>query len=172
MAPHATDPYARLGDPARLSRLAGYDLFHPGLKARMEIVASRSAERLGAPVSLVSVISDRSQFILGGHGISGWVPEPLGTPAEWALCTHTVLAGEPYCIIDGATDPVHAGNPLLELTGVRSYGGVPLVDGSGHTLGAHCVIDLSPRTFTERDLAVLREGADEAMRILGDYPSA
>jgi len=172
MAQHGTDPYARLAEPARMSRLAQYDLFHPGLKARMDIVAARSAERLDAPVSLVSVISDRSQFILGGHGTSGWVPEPLGTPAEWALCTHTVLAGEPYCIIDGTADPAHAGNPLLELTGIRSYGGVPLVDPSGHTLGAHCVIDLSPRTFTERDLAVLREGAEETMRILADYRAA
>jgi GAF domain-containing protein len=164
-----TTIFGRLGDPARMSSIARYDLFHPGLKARTEAVAARSADHLNAPVSLVSVILDRAQFILGGHGVSGWIAEALGTPAEWALCTHTVLAGHPYCIIDGTADPEHADNPLWDMAGIRSYAGVPLTDDSGHVLGAHCVIDVAPRTFTDHDIAVLHDGAAETMRILTDY---
>jgi GAF domain-containing protein len=169
MSTTGTDLFARLGEPARMGQLARYDLFHPGLKARMETVAAHSAYQLNAPVSLVSAVLDSAQFLLGAHGVSGWIDEALGTPAEWALCTYTVLGGRPYCLIDATTDPVHAGNPLLAMTGIRSYAGVPLIDDSGHVLGAHCIIDVAPRVFTEDDLTVLHHGADEAMSILSAY---
>ena len=78
-----------------------------------------------------------------------------GTPAEWSLCTHTVLSERPYCVSDNTADPVHAGNPLLTMTQLRSYAGVPLQDDSGHTLGSHCVLDPAPRTFGDADLAIL-----------------
>ena len=159
----------RLGTPQRMRQIAGYDLFDPGLQPRLDAVATRSAERLHAPVSLVSVILDSSQFILGGHGVGGWIAQAQGTPAEWALCTQTVLGGRAYCVSDNTTDPLHVDNPLLTMTGLRSYAGVPLQDGSGHTLGSHCVLDAAPRTFTDDDLAVLQQGADEIMTILADY---
>jgi GAF domain-containing protein len=165
------DLFARLGTPARMSQLARYDLFHPRLKARMEHIAASSAHQLNAPISLVSVVLDSAQFLLGAHGVTGWIDEALGTPAEWALCTHTVLTGRPYCLIDATTDTAHAGNPLLAMIGIRSYAGVPLIDDSGHVLGAHCVIDVAPRTFTADDLTVLHHGADEAMTVLAAHPA-
>ena len=165
----ATELFTRLGESARMQQIASYDVFDPGLQTRLDEVAARSAELLHAPVSMVSVVLDSSQFIVGQHGVPGWVAEVQGTPAEWALCSHTVLAGSPYCIIDGTTDPVHADNPLLAMTPLRSYAGVPLEDGSGHILGAHCVIDVVPRSFTDHDIAVLNDGAQHTMDILTEY---
>nr|WP_041841226.1 GAF domain-containing protein [Actinoplanes friuliensis] len=164
-----TDLFTRLGTPERMRQIAAYDLFHPELKTRLDAVATRSAEQLQAPVSLVSVILDSSQFILGGHGVSGWVAQAQGTPAEWSLCTNTVLGGRPYCVGDNTTDPLHADNPLLTMTGLRSYAGVPLRDDSGHNLGSHCVLAPEPRDFTDDDLAVLQQGADDIMEILAAY---
>ncbi|MEU4424930.1 GAF domain-containing protein [Actinoplanes sp. NPDC024001] len=164
-----TDLFDRLGEPARIRELAGYDLLNPDLRTSLDAIALRSATLLEAPVSLVSVVLDSSQFILGSHGVSGWVAESQGTPAEWAMCTHTVLAGEPYCVTDGMADPKHAGNPFLQMTGLRSYLGVPLLGADEHVLGAHCVIDARPRIFTDVDLAVLHDGAEKVMRLLGAY---
>ena len=164
-----TELFNRLGESARMERIAQYNVFEPDLKARLDAVAARSAELLNAPVSMVSVILDSSQFILGQHGVPGWVAEVQGTPAEWALCSHTVLAGSPYCIVDGTTDPRHADNPMFAMNPIRSYAGVPLSDGSGHILGAHCVIDVVPRTFTGHDIAVLTDGAQDTMRIFAEY---
>jgi GAF domain-containing protein len=167
--PLPSNLFEHLGDPVRMRQIAGYDIFDPGLRTRLDAVAARSAQRLQATVSLISVILDSSQFILGGYGVSGWVAEAAGTPAEWALCTHTVLSGRPYCFADGRTDPVHAGNPLLAMTGLRSYAGVPLIDDSGQVLGAHCVIDRTVHTFTDVELTTLEKDAGEAMRILREY---
>jgi GAF domain-containing protein len=167
--PTLPELFDRLGTPQRMRQIAAYRLFDPGLAPRLDAIAARSAERLHAPVSLVSIILDSSQFILGGHGVSGWVAEAQGTPAEWALCTHTVLRERPYCVSDNTTDPLQADNPLLTMSGLRSYTGVPLQDGSGHTLGSHCILDAAPRTFTDNDLAILQQGADDIMNILAEY---
>jgi GAF domain-containing protein len=164
--------FDRLGQPGRMQQIAAYDIFQPDLRPRLDAVAARSAERLNAPVSMISVLLDTAQFILGQHGLGGWVADVQGVPAEWSLCSHTVLAGRPYCITDAAHEAPHADNPMVTANGIRSYAGVPLIDGSGQTLGAHCVIDVVPRAFTEEDIVGLAEDADEAMRILAEYRSA
>ncbi|GGN81710.1 hypothetical protein GCM10010112_58430 [Actinoplanes lobatus] len=163
-----TDLFDRLGVPERIREIAGYDLFDEDLRTSLDAIAKRSAGLLEAPISMVSMILDTSQFIIGSYGLSGWVADAEGTPAEWAMCTHTVLAGEPYCVVDGTQDPRHADNPFLRMTGMRSYLGVPLI-GGGHALGAHCVIDARPRIFTDVDRAVLADGAEKVMRLLDAY---
>lgn len=165
----AADLFSRLFQPARMHQIAQYDVFAPTLQAQLDAVAAHTAGLLNAPVSMVSVLLDSSQFIIGQHGVPGWIADVQGTPAEWALCTHTVLAGAPYCIADGTIDPVHADNPLFAMAPIRSYAGVPLTDDSGHVLGAHCVIDVTPRTFTDADIAILTVGAVEAMRLLTEH---
>jgi GAF domain-containing protein len=163
------DLFRALADPDRMAHLAEYDLFHPEMRARMDGIATRTATLLGAPVSLVSVILDTSQFILGNHGVTGWIAEAQGIPAEWSLCATTMLSGRPYCVADGAADPVVAVNPLRLQTDLRSYAGVPLSDGSNQPLGAHCILDQVPRTFSDHDLAVLNDGAQAAVHVLTDY---
>lgn len=169
---HTDDLFRRLGDPARMRCIAGYDLFAPKLAARLNPICADSAARLNAPVSLISIILDSAQFIVGSHGLEGWVDQVQGMPAEWAICTHTVLAGAPYCVGDARAEPLHRDNPLLAATGLRSYAGVPLLDPSGQAIGAHCVLDAGTRTFTDHELAVLEAGARRALPILAGIDAA
>lgn len=164
-----TELFERLGLPERIREIAGYDLYSADLRTSLDAIAQHSAASLEAPVSLVSVLLDTSQFIIGSYGVSGWVAYAQGTPAEWAMCTQTVLAGEPYCVVDARHDPRHADNPFLQTSGMRSYLGVPLTGHGGHTLGAHCVIDVKPRVFGDADLAVLHDGAEKVMTLLDAY---
>ncbi|MEV6300232.1 GAF domain-containing protein [Actinoplanes sp. NPDC051861] len=166
-----TDLFDQLGDPARMRAVAEYDLDNADLRTSLDAVAQRSATLLDAPVALVSVLLDSVQLILGSYGTMAlqWVAESRGTPAEWSMCAHTVLAGEPYCVTDGRSDPRHSGNPFLQSSGLRSYLGVPLLGRGGVTLGAHCVIDTRPRIFTDVDLAVLADGAEKSARLLAAY---
>jgi GAF domain-containing protein len=164
-----SDLFDRLGRPDRMRQIASYDLFAPGLRPRLDALATRTAARLHAPVSLISVVLDSAQFILGRHGVAGWMADVEGIPAEWSMCAQTVLAGQAYRVADGPADPAHADNPMLALSGLRSYAGVPLIDHSGQTLGAHCVIDVHPRTFTDEEVTILAESAAETIVLLDQY---
>jgi GAF domain-containing protein len=161
-----TEPYDRLAEPSRLAELARYDLSSDVLRAALDEVAKRSAKLLEAPVSLVSVLGADAQQIVGSFGLGDWVAAAQGAPAEWAVCSRTVLNREPYCVADFSDDPVHAANPFLASTGLRSYLGVPLAVPGGVMLGAHCVVDTRRRIYTDVDLAVLGDSADEAVEAL------
>ena len=160
------DVYGRLAEPGRLNELARYDLSGAALRAELDEVAMRSAKLLETPVALVSVLTADTQQIIGGYGLADWVACAQGAPAEWAVCSRTVLNGEPYCVADFSEDPVHAANPFLATSGLRSYLGVPLVSPGGLMLGAHCVVDSRRRIYTDVDFAVLSDSADEAVEAL------
>jgi GAF domain-containing protein len=158
-----TDLFERLGTPQRMGQIAALDFFDPALRPKLDAVARRSAILLAAPVALASLILDTAQLVVGSHGVGGWIADVGGTPAEWAICTQVVLTGEHYSIIDNETDPQHADNPILRMTGLRSYLGVPLIV-KGQVVGAHCVLDTRSRVFDDMDVEVLTLGAAEIVR--------
>ena len=153
----------------RLVELTQYDLDAPGLRAELDDITRHTAEELGQPVSLVTIVLDRAQLFLGRHGLEGWADEAGGTPAEWAFCAEMVRTGRPYVMPDATVDPLHHDNPLVTEVGVRSYAGAPLVTDNGQVLGGHCVVGLEPHEYSEHDLAVLREAADHVMEALERY---
>jgi GAF domain-containing protein len=169
------DIFERLDDPTdhlfgldatrRMLVLSSIDLDDVGLRAQLDAITARTADRLGLPSSLVTLVLDTAQVLAGSHGVPEWIVAAGGTPVEWSFCAHTVSRGGPYVVTDATTDPAHADNPLVTVDGVTSYAGVPLVI-DGQVLGAHCVLGGHPRTFSEADLAELREAADDIVALL------
>lgn len=153
----------------RLADLSSYDLTNPELRAELDEVSARTAEELGLPIALVTVVLDTAQLFIGGHGLTGWAAEANGTPAEWAFCAQMVRTGAPYVMPDGTKDPIHHTNPLVTEVGVRSYAGMPLVNDRGTILGGHCVLGAEPHQFTEAELAALHEATGNVMQILERY---
>lgn len=160
-----TDHLYGLDDPPRLRVLAGIDFDDPFLRADLDAITARTAERLGLPISLVTMVLDSVQLIAGAYGIDGWVAAAGGTPVEWSFCAHAVATGRPYVVTNAAVDPVHAGNPLVTIDGIASYAGVPLIV-DGQVLGAHCVVGASAHTFTDTDLAELQAATAEVAAAL------
>lgn len=160
---------ADLADLDRLVALTRYDLNDPQLRAELDDITRGTAEQLGQPVSLVTIVLDRAQLFLGSHGLVGWAGEGDGTPAEWAFCAELVRTGELYVMPDATVDPLHHDNPLVTEVGVRSYAGAPVITEDGRVLGGHCVVGLEPRQYSDDDLAVLRAAAQQVMSILPRY---
>ena len=157
-----------IADIDRIRVIAGLDLRHPQLRAELDAITTRTANRLGLPISLASIVLDTAQFLAGSHGVGGWIAEAEGTPVEWSFCAQTVASGAPYVVPDAATDPLQSGNPLVTEDGIRSYAGFPVtVDGA--VLGAHCVIGTEPHDFTTADLAWLEQSAKEISELLQRY---
>lgn len=163
-------PRGLLTSADRIRTLAAYDLFNTALRRRLAEISKRTAQRLGVPTALVSIVLDSAVYHAGGHGVTGWMAAAEGTPIEWAFCAHAALSGESvYVVTDATTSPVHSRSPLVTEQGIRAYAGAPLTDPGGQVLGMHCVTAASPREFTEEELDVLRSTADEIMEVLAGY---
>jgi GAF domain-containing protein len=152
-----------LGDRARLEEIAELDLLGPGVDDILQATAEEAAERLNLPMSLVSVVTDEAQFFAAHHGLTGWMREARGTPAEWSFCANAVRSGEPFVVEDAATHPLVRENPLVTEDGIRCYAGIPLMTARGHTLGTLCVIGTEARTFSADELDTLRALAARAV---------
>jgi GAF domain-containing protein len=172
-APTAEEVTMRLlADPDRMRELARIDLDDPVLRARLDAIAHDTRVRLGATISLITLVLDSVQLIAGSDGLDGWMAEAGGTPVEWSFCANAVLTGRPYVVEDAARDPRQLDNPLVTQDGIASYCGVPLTGASGQVLGAHCVLGRRPEEYTAEHLAALHEAGLEVSRVLAEYTHA
>ncbi|MGY1915226.1 SpoIIE family protein phosphatase [Blastococcus sp. SYSU DS0973] len=116
--------------------------------------------QLDVPVALVTLVSAEEQVFPGALGL----PEPWQstrrTPLSHSFCQHVVRSAEPLVITDARTHPLVRDNLAIPDLSVIAYAGVPLTDVDGAVVGSLCAIDSRPRTWSDRDLAVLTDLAD------------
>ena len=147
---------AALGRADRLAVLDRTGQLDSPPEEAFDVVTRLATRVLRAPISLVSLIDGRRQFLKSERGM----PEPWSsqrqTPLSHSFCQHLLGSGRPLVIQDSRTTPPLAQHPATVELGIAAYAGVPLtVD--GQRIGAFCVADHKPRRWSERDLAVLRD---------------
>jgi EAL domain-containing protein (putative c-di-GMP-specific phosphodiesterase class I)/GGDEF domain-containing protein len=116
----------------------------------------------GAYISLID--SDR-QWV---KSTVGFCTQHSTYQREQTFCDHTIRMGELLVIEDTLLDPRFASLDLvLGPSSVRFYAGAPLVTSKGYAIGALCVIDKKPRTFSEADRFRLSHLAALLMEYIG-----
>src|SRR3954471_20330246 len=142
-------------DPARLRAVRATGLLDAPPDPALDRLAALAAKVLNAPVALVSVVDADRQFFAGCLGL----PEPYAstreTPLSHSFCQYTVATREPLVVSDAREDPALRDNLAVPELGVVAYAGVPLITHDGHALGALCVIDQRPRTWSSDQIAML-----------------
>ena len=160
-SPEAADgPVDLLGEDAArvetVERLLPPSGRHPALD-RLTVLA---AQLLGSTSSQVSLLTDE-QTIAGGAGAAAGL-SGTRSPAVSSLCTVTAASGSPLVVPDAARDDRVAGLPPVTSGEVGSYLGVPLTSG-GQAVGALCVYDPQPRSWSPEDVSVLQQLASSVM---------
>ncbi|WP_081928994.1 AI-2E family transporter [Microvirga sp. BSC39] len=126
-------------------------------------VAKRVAEAFGAPIALVSMVTDEQQLMPGAQGLPPELNASRQVPREESVCGHVVASDEVIVSEDVTEDPRFANNPLVLEKGIRFYAGAPLRTSAGLALGSLCVIDMEPREFSDADRVRLQQMADDLM---------
>ncbi|WP_211357058.1 SpoIIE family protein phosphatase [Nocardioides rubriscoriae] len=148
-----TGPFADDGrleqDRARLARRLA---LHPGLPSVSRLV-DLAVRLTGSASAQVSLISDVQTVVAA----TGAAQAAVGaeSPAAESLCTVTVRERGAVVIDDATRDQRVAGLPPVTSGAVGSYLGVPLVAG-GVVVGALCLFDQAPRTWSEQEVALVR----------------
>ena len=142
----------RLSDPA-LSELGAEELLHELLER------VRDALRVDT-VAILLLEGDSQQLVASAaRGVEEEVEQGIRIPIGEGFAGR--IASERAAIFIADLDHADIVNPILREKGIRSLLGVPLIV-EGDLIGVLHVGSLRPRTFGERDLAVLQVAAARA----------
>ena len=146
----------------RIAAVRRFDVLDTPPDGTFDRITAMAARLLQVPIAIVSIVDTERIWFKSHHGID--VDEIGRDPG---LCASAVLSDGPWLVSDAATDPRTLANPLVagEL-GLRFYAGVPLTTQDGYHLGTLCVIDQTPRTLTDDELATLEDLAALVMHEL------
>ncbi|MDX2093234.1 MAG: GAF domain-containing protein [Kofleriaceae bacterium] len=146
-------------ETARLATLRGYAVLDTPPERAFDDLVLLASMLCSAPTAYVSFVGEGRPWIKAQYG--GTVDEG---PREVAFCTRVIETQAPVIVADAFADQRFADNPLVTgAPGIRFYAGVPLLAPSGHALGALAVLDFTPRTLSESNLAALCVLADHVM---------
>ena len=150
---------AQLADPTRLAAVRR--VLEEGLRtAGLDRLTKLAADLLGVAHAQVSLLAEE-QVVASVFGLPQ--DQPRTGPLSESLCTVTVRAGAPLVVEDAPNDPRVSDLPSVASGAVGAYLGVPLITDTGFALGALCVFDARPRTWSARDVGVLGELGASAM---------
>ena len=127
----------------------------------LDRLAELASRLLGTPASQVSLLTD-VQLVAAGAGL---VPGSVGSagPLPDSLCTVTAAGAAPLVVTDALRDARVRDLPPVATKQVGAYLGVPLTGTGGRVIGALCVFGPDPRTWSDDDVATLRELADSVV---------
>lgn len=152
-------PDIPVDEAARLAALAKYGLKEDRSLPALEPVVQIAARMFDMPVAAVNMIGSEHVFLAASQGIG-----EVDLRRDVSFCAHAINQGDVMVVPDSRQDERFHDNPLVTGTAnLRFYAGVPLLSPDGHALGALCVIDGRPRTFSEEDCQRLRELAKMAV---------
>lgn len=137
----------------RLKKLRDYGVLDTPPSEAFDRVTRLASRLLKMPVALVSLVDHNRQWFKSKVGL-----DADETPREVAFCAHAICDSAVLVVPDATEDPRFAENPLV--TGapdIRFYAGAPLRTAEGLNLGTLCVIDSTPREFSEEDRALLED---------------
>lgn len=145
-----------VSSPSRLSTLRKLGLLDTPAEESFDRISRMAARVLDAPVALVSLVDVNRQFFKSCIGLDEPWQSSRETPLESSFCKHVVGSGAALVINDARENSIHRFNRAIPDLGVVAYLGCPLTL-DGEVLGTLCVIDTSPRVWSEDDIQTVAD---------------
>lgn len=146
----------------RVRALRGYKILDTLPEASFDRITRLAALVCGTPISLVSLIDEKRQWIKSGTGLD--VKE---TSREVAFCQYAILDHHIMEVPDARTDDRFSSNEMvLNEPGIRFYAGQPLIDPNGYALGTLCVLAPEPGHLRPDQKEALKLLAEEVMDLI------
>ena len=137
--------------------------------AELQECVAVAAQETGAPIALVSLVLERTQFFRAQHGLPKDLAVSRATDRDLSFCQFVVRDESLFEVNDATTDQ-RVPQDLVERYNVKAYLGVPVV-ANRQVVGSLCVIDTVARKFSEQERSALIElgkRASERLQFLAD----
>jgi GAF domain-containing protein len=136
----------------RLKALLETGALDPKPDPVIDSICEEARQYFAMPMCTVTLLDRARQLIKAAQGL-----EPGETPRDAAFCNYTILSDEVFVVPDALADERFRNNPFV--TGkpyLRFYAGAPLIFLKDIRLGALCMLDTKPRSFSRGDKAELQ----------------
>jgi GAF domain-containing protein len=155
-----------LGSPERLMALDRTRLLDSPQDIDFDQLTRLASSLLRVPNALVTLVSSDRQYVKSASDDdpSGGNPPGSSQTLDLSFCKFAVASAEPFIVEDARDHPLVRDSEAVA-NGVIAYAGVPL-EADGEAIGALCVIDSRPRSWSEEELATLRALARSAMQLI------
>ncbi len=141
----------------RLAALRELDLLDTAPSESFDRITRLACHLFDLPMAAISLTDTNRQWFKSRVGLSA-----SAIPREKAPCAEVAASTESRVFRDLSKEARYADSPIAA-AGARFYAGAPLVTRSGFGLGALCVLDLEPRSFTPEQMGLLKDLAAMVM---------
>jgi GAF domain-containing protein len=144
----------------RLKVLLETGALEPKQDPALDSLCEEVRQHFGVPMCTVTLLDRARQQIRAAQGL-----ETGDVPRDVAFCNYTILSDEVFVVSDALADDRFRDNPFV--TGapfLRFYAGAPLIFLKNIRLGALCLLDTRPRSFSRGDKAELQLFAERAVQ--------
>ena len=140
-------------DPKRLIALQQSGLVGTSAEDAFDRLIELATELTGAPRGCITLVDAEFFAYKSAVGIPDDAPHS-GAIAD-SFCRYVVGTGQPLVVDDAVNDARTLDNRAIELHGVAAWVGYPIEGANDAILGTFCLIDSSPRQWTDRDILIL-----------------
>ncbi|HEX4918978.1 MAG TPA: GAF domain-containing protein [Limnobacter sp.] len=124
-------------------------------EARFDRITRLVTRHFGVSTCLISMLYKEIQWFKSLQGLN-----TCSTDREISFCGHAILQNDALVVENALLDPRFMDNPLvLDAPRIRFYAGHPVRDQFGMVLGTLCIIDGTPRAFSQEDRQDLQDFA-------------
>ncbi|MCH9670607.1 MAG: response regulator [Gammaproteobacteria bacterium] len=146
-------------ESARLDALRRLEILDTPPEPVFDRVTQMAATLFSVPMACITLVDKDRFFFKSMHG-----SDIRQMPREPGFCHNTITQPGVTVIADTLVDPIARRHSLVcAAPHVRFYAGAPVRTQDGHALGTLCVLDDTPRSFTEQDEQLLAELAGFVM---------
>ncbi|MER7688156.1 GAF domain-containing protein [Streptomyces sp. NPDC097610] len=161
-APHAGTPQTERDAVLRALGLTGPE-------PELDAFATQLAQEAGVPYAMVNIFGDQQQFFgLHTPGDDSELPTVgRSMPLDHGFCPEVVDRKKALVLPDVFSSPRFAGNTVVDLIGIRTYAGAPLLHGDT-VLGTVCFVGPVERDLStgRESLALIKQRRDDVMNFL------
>lgn len=146
-------PQIPVDEQERLKQLRSFDIMDTPPEERFDRITRMAKRLFGVPIALVSLVDENRQWFKSCFGL-----DVTETDRRISFCGHAILYEGALVINDATKDERFFDNPLVtQAPHIRFYAGKPLQTLSGQGLGTLCIIDQTPRDFSDEDIVILTD---------------
>ncbi len=156
-------PPLPVDEEERLAALVELNLLDTEGEPAFDRITTKVARGFEVPIALITFIDRDRQFIKSQVGLPDDLAKLRQTPRNVSICGHVVAKNEIMIVDDLMRSRRFANNAMLKEHGIRFYAGFPLHAPNGQPIGSLCIMDLKPRTLTDRERRLLQGYAEEVM---------